>query len=301
MNFKIKILVVLFFILVFKSHAQELNIQVSVAADKIQTSDRNIFTEMQTAINEFMNNRKWTGYHFSSEERIECSFYINITDRPTANQFNATLQIQCRRPIFNSTYSSTLLNYIDRDFSFEYQKGQPMEFNENTFTSNLTSVLAYYIYLSLGLYFDAATLQGGAPFYEKTQTIINNAQSAPYTGWKAFENQKNRYWIIENILNKSYDEYRNAIYTYYRLGLDQMYDNQETGRSNVFKALQSLELVNRQKPGLIIMSMFFLTKADEIANIFSQGSQSMRADAQKICNLLDPTNSSKYKKMVETP
>ncbi len=302
MNTNIKlifILLITFFIFFQKSFAQELNCQISVVADKIQTSDRNIFTDIQTAANEFLNNRKWSGYRFSSEERIECSFFINITDRPSASQFKGSIQIQVRRPVFNSTYNTTLLNYIDKDFEFEFQKGQPLEFNENSFYSNLTSVLAYYVYLSLGIYFDAASLYGGTPFYDKAQTIINNAQNAPYPGWKSFESQKNRYWIIANMLNKSYEDYRNAIYTYHRLGLDQMYDNQESGRSNVYKALQSLELVHRQKPGLIIMTMFFLTKSDELPNIFSQGTPTMRADAQKICNLLDPTNGNKYKKMTE--
>ena len=299
MNHKIKIVFIFFLLFSVKTFSQEIKCQLSVSADKIQTSDRTIFTEIQTAANEFLNNRKWTGYHFSVEERMECSILINITDRPSVSQFSGTIQVQVRRPVFNSNYSSVLLNYIDKDFSFDFQKGQPLDFNENSFTSNLTSVLAYYVYLSLGLYFDSYALDGGNQFYEKAQNIINNAQSAPYVGWKAYDSQKNRYWILENILNKSYEDYRQALYTYHRLGLDQMYDNQETGRSNVYKALQSLEQLQNQKPNLLIMAMFFLTKADELVNIYSQGNATMRTDAQKICNSLDPTNGTKYKKITE--
>jgi len=276
-----------------------LKCQISVSADKIQTSERDRFQVLQNALFEFMNNQKWTNYNYSIEERIECSFFINIEEMPSLTQFKGTLQIQARRTAFNSSYNSVTFNHIDRDIEFEYEETQALEFNEAAITSNLTAILAYYSYLIIGLDFDSYKQLGGTPFYEKAQTIITQAQNTRYGGWKAFENRKNRYWIIENILNKSYEKYREALYTYHRQGLDLMYENQEQARQNIIKSLEMLELVHREKPGLITMSLFFLAKNDEIVNIFSEGSPSVRPQVVKICTLLDPSNANKYKKITE--
>lgn len=300
-----KLFISLFLLVVFSIQssytlAQELQYQISVSATKIQTSERDKFQNLQKAINEFMNNRKWTNYKFSVEEKIECSIFINIDEMPTQTQFKGSIQIQARRPVFNSSYNSVLINHIDKEFEFEYEETQPLEFSDAVFTSNLTAVLAYYSYLILGLDFDSFAPLAGTAFFDKAQAIITQAQNTKYMGWKSFENRKNRYWLVENLLNKSYEGYRSAFYNYHRQGLDLMYDNQETGRQNIAKALETLEKVHNEKPGLIIMSNFFLAKNDEIVNVFSQGNPSLKPQVVKICSLIDPTNAAKYKKITDS-
>ncbi|MBL7883559.1 MAG: DUF4835 family protein, partial [Bacteroidia bacterium] len=181
--------------------SQELNCKVQVLSQQIQGTEKRVFETLQTALFEFINNKKWTNDNFKLDERIECSILINVTERPSVDQFSATIQVQSRRPIFKSSYNSPLINFNDQDFQFKYLENQPLEFNDNMFTSNLTSVIAFYAYMILGLDYDSYSLNGGTPYLEKALQVVNNAQSTPEPGWRAFESNKNRYWLINNMLD----------------------------------------------------------------------------------------------------
>jgi len=278
--------------------AQELNCSVQVYAPQVQGSDRSIYDNMQTTIHEFINNRKWTNYTYKQQEKIECSVFITISERVGADEFKASIQVQSRRPIFNTSYNAPLINHIDRDFDFKYVEFQALDYVENSFTSNLTSVLAFYAYMIIGLDFDSYQLYGGTAFYDKAQAIVNNAQNTADKGWKAYENKRNRYWLIENIMNKSHEGIRECLYNYHRLGMDQMYDKKEIGRTAVTAGLEALRKVNREKPGLYFMSIFMTTKSDEIVNIYSDASPIDKNKVIPILKEIDPANSTKYNKIM---
>ncbi|MFC1734282.1 DUF4835 family protein, partial [candidate division KSB1 bacterium] len=253
---------------------------------------------LQRSLYEFINNKKWTNFNFKMEERIECTMAINITERSSNDEFKATINLQLRRPVYNSSYNSVLFNYIDRDFQFTYIESQTLDFVENSFTSNLTSVIAYYVYIFLGLDFDTFSPNGGTPYYLKAQAIMNSAQNAKETGWKAFESLKNRYWLIENLLNNSYSDIRQAMYKYHREGLDEMSENIETGRASIFASLELLRKVNREKPDLFLMNLVMVAKSDELVNVFSQASPMDKTKTFNLLSEIDPANISKYQKIL---
>lgn len=295
-----KLLVVFSFLFLFSglAQSQELNCVVTVATPQIQSSDKKIYETMQAAIYEFMNSKKWTSYTYATEERIECTILITISNR-SADVFTSTIQVQSRRPIYKSSYNSVMLNLIDKDFQFNYIEYQPLEFNENAFSSNLTSVLAYYAYMIIGFDFDSYSLNGGTPFFDKAQTIVNNAQNAAESGWKSFENQKNRYWFIENIFNTNYTGIRECIYNYHRKGLDLMTENTASARTAITSGLEKLQMVHKNKPGSYLMQVFFNSKADEIVNIYSNASPMEKTKVAAICKEIDPTSANKYNQITK--
>ncbi len=296
---KIKIILLLSIVLFsWGLKAQEINCQVSVSARQVEGSEKEVFRTLQTAIYEFMNNRKWSPYSFQIEERIECTILINITERISTDEYKGTLNIVLRRPVFKTNYNSVMLNHVDRDFQFSYVEFEPLEFSETTFTSNLTSTLAFYTYIFLGLDFDSFQKFGGTPFYEKAQSIVNAAQNAAESGWKAFEGTKNRYWLLENLTNSSYAPLREFLYKYHRQGLDMMFDNVETGRSNIAEALKLLERANQERPGLFLTQLILEAKRDEIISIFSEAGPMEKPEVVNILKEIDPANSSKYQKIM---
>jgi hypothetical protein len=280
------------------AQSQELNCVVSVATPQIQSSDKKIYETMQAAIYEFMNSKKWTNYTYATEEKIECTILITISNR-SADVFTATIQVQSRRPIYKTSYNSVMLNLIDKDFQFNYIEYQPLDFNENAFSSNLTSVLAYYAYIIIGFDFDSYSLNGGTPFFDKAQTIVNNAQNATESGWKSFESQKNRYWLCENIFNSNYAGIRECIYNYHRKGLDLMTENTASARTSITSGLEKLQMVHKNKPGSYLMQIFFYSKADEIVNIYSNASSIEKPKVAAICKEIDPTSASKYNQITK--
>lgn len=300
MRYSLRILpLIVLFAFVRTADAQELNCQISISSQKVQTSNHMVFQTLQTAIYEFMNNTRWTSYTYKVEERIECSIMINVTDWNGSDEFKATIQVQSRRPVFNTSYNSVLFNFLDRDFDFTYIESEPLEFQISTHTSNLMSVLAFYAYILIGLDHDSFTMMGGTPFYEKAQTIVTNAQSAKESGWRAFENQRNRYWMVENLMNAAYSGLRDASYKYHRLGLDVMYDKAEQGRNNITLALEALRKVNRERPGLFMLNMFLTAKVDELVNIFTGAPPNEKAKAVNLLKEIDPSNASKYDKIMQ--
>lgn len=291
---KILILTLLGALFTLNAGAQELICQVSVNSQQIQGSDRHIYDNMQNAIRDFVNNRKWTGYTFKIEEKIECSMLITLSERVAEDEFKGTIQVQARRPAYGSSYNSVMLNLMDKDFQFKYLETSPLDFDENSHLSNLTSVLAFYAYVIIGLDFDSFTEYGGSPYYTKAQAIVNNAQNAPEKGWKAFESKKNRYWLVENLLNQSYSGFRLCLYNYHRKGIDLMKDNLQTGRAGVTTALENLQKTNREKPGLYFTQLFIDAKRDEICNIYAGATVAEKNKVVAILKEIDPAHSSDY-------
>lgn len=292
-------IMVLFSILLKDAAAQEFLCQVQVNSSQVEGTDKRVFESMRTTLMEFVNNRRWSNYEFRPEERIECSMVINVQERPSADRFIATLNIVASRPVYKTAYNTTLLNYVDKDFDFDYVEFQPMEFQENSYTSNLTSVIAYYLYMILGLDFDSFSENGGSPFFEKAEKIVSAAQNAPEQGWSSFDNDKNRYWLMENYLNTAYSDLRRFNYEYHRNGLDQMADNAYEGRASIARSLMYLQNAYEQRPGLFALQLMIDAKRDEIVNVFSEGNPREKTDVQNIMKNIDPANSSKYSKITQ--
>lgn len=275
-------------------YAQELNCQVSVLTPQIQESNKTIFETLQNQIRDFMNNRKWTGDNFENHEKIECSMIINVTERVSTDEFKATIQIQSRRPVYKSSYNSPMINHQDNDFNFRYVQDQVLDFDENSLGTNLTATLAYYAYIIIGLDYDSFSADGGTPYFLKAQTIVNNAQSLGERGWKAFESQRNRYWLVENILNVQFRPMRNCIYKYHRLGFDKMNDNVIEARVTILDALRPLKSVYNDRPNSFFMQFFFNAKADELVNLYQQGTPDEKTQVTQLLSQIDPGNIAKY-------
>lgn len=294
---KVVVLFVFLFVSII-SIGQELRCNVQVVSSQIQGTNKQVFQTLQTAIYEFMNNTAWTSHVYSNEERIECNILINLQDH-SGDEFNGSIQVQSNRPTYNTSYNTTILNYKDDYLRFNYVEFEPLEFTITEHRSNLTSVLAYYAYIILGLDYDTFSLMGGTEFYQKAEQIVNNAQNAQEKGWKAFENRKNRYWLIENILNDRYRGIREFLYRYHRLGLDVMESKEAQGRSEIAESLDLMQKIYRQKPDpyLFYYDLIMSAKSNELINVFSE---SFMAEADRVYKILveiDPTRSDKYKKI----
>ncbi|MFH2141996.1 MAG: DUF4835 family protein [Bacteroidota bacterium] len=293
-------LIIIFLFFSFYSYGQELNCRVQVVHQQIQGTNKQVYQTLQNSIFEFMNNTKWTDHAFTMDERIECNIMINITSELSTDEYKATIQIQSTRPVFNSSYNSIMFNYLDNDFQFQYVEYQPLDFSISTFNSNLTSTLAFYAYLILGLDYDSYSMNGGQEFYQKAETIINNAQNAKEKGWKAYEGSKNRYWIIENLMDQKFSGIRDCLYQYHRIGMDVMSEKPDDGRSVIAESLKLIQQVHRAKPGSFILQLFFNAKADELVNIFSESFTDEKSRVYAILREVDPANLSKYQKLMET-
>ncbi len=291
------------FILIFQlsASAQELNCNVQIVSSQVQGTNKQVYQTLQKAIFEFLNNRAWSTSVFRQEERIECNLLITVSDQPSADQFRATMQIQSRRPVFASSYNTVMLNYMDNYVSFNYVEFQPLDFNESANTDNLTSLLAFYAFFIIGLDYDTYAFGGGTEYFQKAERIVDNMQSAADKGWKAFDDKSNkdRYWLIKNMLDKNYEPIREFNYKYHRLGLDVMSTKTAEGRAEIAEDLKLLQNVYRQRPDpyMHLMQVVFDAKADEIANIFSENFPAENARVLTILGEIDPTNARKYEKI----
>lgn len=297
-----RILIFALLVLPLNIFCQELNCRIQVVSQQIQTSNKHIFESMQKDIYEFVNNRRWTDNVFSVDERIECTIMINLTEQLSADEYKGTMQIQSNRPVFNTNFNSVMLNYKDNDIQFRYVEFQPMEFSENTSLSNLTSLLAYYAYLIIGLDYDAFSPEGGTPYFLKAEKIVTNSQNAQEKGWKSFESQKNRYWLIENILNSKYGPVREFLYNYHRLGMDIMADKAADARTEISESLKLLQKVYREKPSQFMnfLQIVFDAKSDEFINIFSESYPDEKTRVYNLLKEIDPANSSKYIRITQS-
>ena len=281
--------------------AQELNCNVQVSAQKIQGSNRQVFENMQRDIYEFMNNTIWTNNVFSYAERIDCNILINLNEQLSADEFRGTIQVQMRRPVFNTTYNSTMLNFIDNNFQFRYVEFQPLEFDPNSYRSSLVSVLAYYAYIILGVDYDSFSLLGGTEFYQTAEKIVTNAQNASEPGWKPYDGSRNRnrYWLVKNLLDKEYEGVRRFIYDYDINGLDRMESRISEARVSIVESLRLVQDVYRAKPDpyMYLVQIVMESKADELVNIFSEAFPEEKSRVMQILIEIDPGNKSKYEKI----
>nr|WP_321451164.1 DUF4835 family protein [uncultured Carboxylicivirga sp.] len=277
--------------------AQEFKCAVQVVSPSIQGSNKKVFETLQTSIMEFMNNQNWTNDVFKPEERIDCNIMINITEMISVDEFKGSIQIQARRPVFNSSYYTVLFNHQDGDVHFKYVEFEPLIYNPNSFDSNLVGILAYYANIILGMDYDSFSPNGGTEYFQKAEQIVNQAQGSSYLGWKSFDSQRNRYWLTENILNEYHKPLRKCMYTYHRKGLDIMNDKPEVGRAEILKSLEDLRKVQRQRPGSFFMQVFFTAKSDEIVKIFEESFSMERSKAVEVLSEVDPSNSKKYEKL----
>ena len=296
------------FILVFFSYhlavyCQELQARVTVNASRVPTTvDKKIFTTLQNQLTNFLNNRKWTSDVFQAQEKIECSFFLNIESVVETNVYRAAITIQAARPVYNSSYNTALMNFQDAEVTFRYVEYQPIEFNENRvqgsdpFAGNLTAVFAYYVYTVIGLDFSSFSTKGGDIYFQKAQNIVNNApEGRNISGWRAFDGQRNRYWLIENMMNTRYNPIHDVMYNYYRQGLDNMYSNEAGGREQISQALSQLQSVNAENPNIMFIQFFMQGKSDELIRIFKKSSPPERAKVLEILQKLDVPNAGKYK------
>ena len=284
------------------ANGQELKCNVQISAQRIQGSNRTLFQNMQSDIYDFMNNTTWTNNLFTYNERIECNLIFTLTEQISSDEFSGTLQIQLKRPVYNSTYNSTVLNFIDNNIRFRYVEFQPLEFDPSTYRSSLVSILAYYAYMIIGFDYDTFSPLGGTEYFALADKIVSNAQSAPEAGWKPYDGSrnKNRYWLVKNILDKEYEDVRLFLYQYHRNGLDLMESRIADARTSIAESLKLIQQVYRKQPDpyLYLLSLVTDAKADELVNIFSGSFPDEKSRVVEILIEIDAANRTKYEKIL---
>lgn len=277
---------------------QEFQFNVDVKAPTLQTADPRLFEELKGKVTELLNNRRWTNEDYQEYERIKGNLNITITNELNATTFSGEISIQAIRPVYGANYETTLLNHIDKEFTFQFEPTTPVIFSENVFTENLTSVLAFYVYYILGLDHDTYSLYGGDPYYQRANEIINTLPSEyaqdQRSGWSSKANGRNRYYMIENILSPRIRAYRKALYDYHLKGLDLMSKNAEEAKGGIVEALKSIETVNSDYPNSMIVQMFANAKAQEVSDIFAVAERNQKNDVYRIMTTIDPANRNKY-------
>jgi hypothetical protein len=283
--------------------AQEFNCKAIVMAEQIQGIDPKVFKTLELGIQDFVNNRKWTNDNFDNKEKIECVFtlVLNRQIEGVEGGYQGKLNIQSSRPIFNTTYSSTMCNYADNDVSIKYIQFQQLEFNDNRvagndpLVSNLTAIISYYCYFILGLDYDSYALKGGSDYFAKAQNIVNNApEQKVILGWKATENQRNRFWLIDQVLNVRFAEMRTIFYKYHRLGMDMLAIDPEEGRNTINTLFPILEQINLENPSSALMRFFFYAKTEEIQQFLAKTNMVEKQKIIPILAAIDVSNAGKY-------
>lgn len=283
--------------------AQEIRATITVNSSQVGNNvNQNVFRTFQTALHNFINNRKWTQEAFQPNERIQCNFVLNLQPSGETNVYNAALTIQAARPVFNTSYLSPIINFQDESITFKYVEFQQLEFNENRVTgsdalaSNLTAVLAYYVYVILAFDYDSFSPRGGEMYFQKAQNIVNNAPDGRgISGWKAFDGIRNRYWLIENMMNSRYSIMHDVYYNYYRMGMDKLYEDETSGRVEIMNALTLVNNFATENPNKMVTQFFFQGKADELIKVFSKAPQQDKIRVSEMLQRLDLTNANRYK------
>ncbi|GAB1462844.1 type IX secretion system protein PorD [Pedobacter sp.] len=278
----------------FAVNAQELNTRVQILAPTVNNANKRNLDVLQNTIRDFMNNNKWTTETYLPQEKIDCNLVINITAWDGNAAYTAEAQIQSSRPVYGSSYTATLLNMADKDFSFSFNEGQSLDFSDQNFISNLSSLLGFYAYTIIGLDKDSFSKLGGTPYYQKALNLINLAQNAGGKGWRPVDGLRNRYWLNENLMNNSFKSLRTFIYEYHLNGLDKLQGNTDSGTKSILSSLSSLKQFDKQKMGSIFPNVYFATKADEITNVLSLAEPQDRMKAYNLLVEIDPPNTSKY-------
>ena len=298
-----KILLVLALALVTGVQAQELKCTVTINSDQIEGSNKQVYETLKTAIEEYMNSNRWTNMTFAEQEKIECSMLL-IVKSAQDNLYSCEMTLQSRRPVYGTTYTTPLLNFVDKNFNFTYQEFDRIEWQQNTFTTNLTAMLAYYCYLIIGHDLDSYQRLGGTPLFQICEEIVNVCQSASMEqseqkGWLAFDSNRNRYALINNLLDEAFKKYRNYYYEYHRLGLDEMSANVTNGRARIAEGIPVLREAYRARPATYVVNTFLDAKSDELADIFAKGTDKEKKAVYEILMDIDPTRQSTYERITE--
>ena len=298
-----RFLILLACLMALSVQAQELKCTVTINSDKIEGTNKSVYETLRQAIMDYMNNNRWTNMTFSESEKIECSMMI-IVNSVSDNVFNCEMQLQAKRPVYNTTYSTPLLNFADKNFVFSYQEFDRIEYQQNLFTTNLTAMLAYYVYLIIGYDCDSYQRLGGTPYFQACEDIVSTCQSASMDaleqkGWKAFDSNRNRYALINNLMDEAFKKYREYYYTYHRQGLDMMASNVANARATIAEGLPVLRDANRARPATYVVNVFLDAKADELTNIFMKGTDKEKKSVYEILMDIDPTRNNLYEKIIE--
>lgn len=280
----------------FPAYSQELKAEVEVNATAIEGSSKSVFETLQSSISEYINNRTWTTTQFSPNERIECRFYF-VAKEYKDDRIKGDLQIQLSRPVYNSTYTTTLLNFKDSKIEFDYREGDPLIYNENTFENNLTGILNFYTYLLLAIDFDSFSYLGGQPYYDKAASIVQMAQSSGEIGWKTFEDSKNRSALLSGYTDGATSGIRKLLYDYHRRGLDEMVTSPDKGREMITESLQEIDKIQKNAPMSVVLSIFRDSKLDELVNVYSKSPQNEREKAFEILSHIYPTDTERLNKI----
>ena len=278
--------------------AQELNVTVRINTQKLQSTDPKVFATLEATVREFLNTQKWTEEVFELEERINANVLITIQEEISATSFKADIAIQASRPVYGSDYETPLINHIDKGVTFFYEQFQPLQFSQNAFNDNLSSVLAFYTYIMLGLDFDSFSPYGGEPYFQAAQDILNNvtqAAAAANPGWRSLDGNRNRFWLIENILSPRVRPYRQAWYDYHRQGLDLCASDVATGRAIIAAALEEIRNVDQAYPNSMIIQVFTDTKSQEILEIFKRGTPQEQNTVVQVMTRIDASNAAQYR------
>ncbi|GLB51212.1 DUF4835 domain-containing protein [Neptunitalea chrysea] len=291
-----KFFLVVFLVCTVVSYSQELSCIVTVNSQKVGQTNKQIFATLETALNEFMNSKKWTNKTFKPKERIKCNMQI-IVDSYSDNSFSGSIQVQSSRPVFNSSYTTPILNINDKQFSFTYQEFEPLYYNSNRFESNLTSVLAFYAYVILGVDADSFKMRGGTMYYNEAKKIVNIAQSSNFLGWKQNDGDRTRYMLIDNLTSNFYREYRTVLYNYHLKGLDRMESKPEAAKKTIASSLQLFKSMNARRPNSYLLQTFFDSKTDEIVQLFTGGPEMNTTQLTNSLNQLMPTYKTYWRKI----
>ena len=287
-------LFLLSFLFSLVSISQELNCDVVVNAQQTGNENVQVFKTLENQLNEFINNTQWTNKTFSAKERINCSMVINITSYDN-NLFQASIQVRSSRPVFNSSYSSPIYNFNDRDFSFRYQEFQNIVYNPSQFESNLVSVLAFHVHMILGMDADSFALRSGESYFQQARSILSYSQQGAFKGWKPEDGLQSRFTLMDNLMSPTYKEFRSVLYNYHIGALDLMQQNAKKGKENVASAIMELQNMNRRRPNSFILRVFFDAKASEIEDIFSDGPSVNIADLMSTLTTIAPLHSGKWR------
>ena len=292
-----KILYILIFVFITQVKAQELNCLVIVNADQIQNTNSQIYNTLQNEITEYINNTKWTNSNYKPHEKISCAITLNILEQPSSNEFKGNIQIQASRPVFNSTYQTPIFNYKDDNLSFTYNEFQPLIYNENSFESNLVSILTFYAYTIIGIDADTFSLKGGEQFHQLAENVVNLAQQGGFSGWNRIDGSNTRYQLNENILSPVYEDFRKVLYEYHIKGLDLMSENKKEAKNNVANAIMNLQNIYNRRANAYLLRVFMDTKSDEIIDVFSDGPRINSTNLKELLLKIYPTFSTKWEKI----
>ena len=282
--------------------AQELDFRVIINSDRSRFQNTEVFSQMKTSFEQFLNGRTWTSDEYRPEERIKGNLLITINEVPQIGVYSATVQVQVVRPVFGTNYESVTLNFIDRNWTFEYQESQPLEFNRFSFLNNISSLLAFYAHIALGMDYDTFELKGGNPYFEVANDIVNNAQQSGRVGWvQNPSDRRSRYWLINDMyISTVYASIREAIYLYHRKGMDQLATSPDEAYSSILKAIQLVADANKQQPNGIYTISFVDAKSDEIAQVLKNAPFEIREKAVPLLLEIDPNNARKYNELLKT-